>query len=345
VLTHPSTAPIPQQEFEADPSAFERRPIGAGPFSLSGPIESGRNILMSNARARTRGIQRAEFVIYDRTEDAFADFEDDRIDIAEVPPSRIDLARAKYGEAGFSPVAAGIYLGFNLSNAKFADVRLRRAISMGIDRVAIARSIYSGAIESATGLVPEGIPGRNAKACSGDCFRDVATASALVREVFPGGAPAIAYDHPAGGPNEAIAKSLASDLAEIGLTLEPRSRPAEVTAYFDLIAAGGQEMFFHPWPGEYPFADWFLTPLFRSGSVDNHTHYSVAEVDELLRRARGEPNLADRLALYGQIEQRVLADMPVVPIGFFRSRFVASKEVRGFYTDRLGGFEITRFGA
>lgn len=345
VLTHPSTAPIPRGEFEADPGAFERQLIGTGPYSFTAPIQPGRNIQLARVGTPHRGIRRVDFVIYDRTEDAYRDFEEERVTIAEVPPSKIGVARAKHGEAGFAPVSSGIYLGFNLANPKFADVRLRRAISMGIDRVVISESMYAGAISPATGLVPERIPGRNPKACSGDCTRDIAKASALVREVFPEGAPPIAYDHPAGEPNEAIAKSLVADLAEIGIRLEPRSRQAEVTAYFDLIAAGGQEMFLLPWPGEYPHPDWFLNPLFRSGSSDNHTQYSVVEVDDLLNRARAAPNLSERLALYGQIEQRVLADMPVIPVGFFRSRFVASDEIDGFHVDALGGFEISRLGS
>lgn len=346
VLTHPSTAPIPRSEFESDPAAFQRQPIGSGAYALTGPIEVGKNILLVSKSEQARGIQRVQFVIYEDPEDEWRDFEEGRLDIAEAPPGKIGLARAKYGEEGFSSVAAGIYLGFNLRNPKFADVRLRRAISLTIDRVQIARSIYGDALVAAKSLIPEGIRGGSGGACGQDCEMDLARAESLVAEIFPqGGAPSVAYDYPAGAPNEAVARSIRSGLADVGLNLEPRVREADVTAFFDLIASGGQELFFLPWPAEYPLADWFLNPLFRSGSPDNHTGYSVPEVDELLVRARSAPQRSERLELYSRIERRVLADMPVIPIGFFRSRFAATAEVEGFYTDRLGSFEIARFGS
>lgn len=344
VLSHPSTAPIPRQEFEGDPASFGGRPIGSGPYALVSTIEPGKNLSLSAARIGSGrpGIDEVEFVIYDRAESAWADFENGIVDIAESPPSKIDFARATYGDSGGLQVAAGIYLGFNLKNPKLGDVRLRRAISMTIDRDGIAESVYARAVVPARSLVPEGIPGGGSRACGIYCDRDMGGARALVAEAFPDGAPPIVYDYPAGPANDAVAAALTADFAQIGLALEPRPREADVTAYFDLIASSGQELFLLAWPAEYPLADWFLNPLFRSGSLDNHTGYSVPEVDELLARARATPERARRLALYAHIERRLLSDMAVVPVGFFRSRFFASHQVRGFYTDRLGGFEIAR---
>jgi peptide/nickel transport system substrate-binding protein len=101
-------------------------------------------------------------------------------------------------------------------------------------------------------------------------------------------------------------------------------------------------MFRLAWPAEYPLADWFLSPLFRSASPDNHMSYAVGAVDESLAKARGTPDPAQRQALYREVERRVLGEMAVIPVGFFRNHHVAGKRVRGFYVDSLGGFEVRR---
>lgn len=346
VLTHPSTAPIPRAEYETDPAGFEKRPAGSGPYRLIEPLAEGRDVVVRAAAAARRGVKigTVRFVLYDRAEDAWRDFEKGRVDIAEAPPGKVEFASAKYAKDGLLPVAAGIYLGFNLRNPKLSDLRLRQAISLAIDREAIAHSVYGDALVAAPGIIPPGIPGRSETACGRNCERNLRRAKALVAEVFPGGgAPSIAYDYPSGGADEAAAEALKANLSEIGITLELRPREAELAAFFDLISTGGHEVFRLAWPAEYPLADWFLYPLFSSGSPDNHTGYAVPEVDELLNRARSTLDRSSRLALYRQVERRVLADMAVVPLGFFRSRFVAGERIRGFYTDRLGGFEVARF--
>lgn len=341
VVTHPSTSPVPKPEFESNPAAFALHPAGSGPYSLEAPIEQGRDIVLRPVSSREARV--AKFLIYDRGQDAWRDFQRGRLDIAEAPPGKVEFAREKYGEAGFSPIAAGIYLGFNLRNPKFQDVRLRRALSLAIDREAIAHSVYGDAVVPARGIVPHGLAGRSEVACAGNCTRDLRRARALVNEVFGGTATPIAYDYPAGPAEDSVAAALKANLAEVGIVLELRPRKEELTSFFDLISSGGHEMFRLAWPAEYPLADWFLNPLFRSNSPDNHTGYSVAEVDDLLNRARAAPETKDRLALYRAVEKRVLADMVAIPVGFFRNRYVASERVGGFYADRLGGFEIARF--
>lgn len=342
VLGHPSTAPVPKEEFEANPAGFVQQPIGSGAYKLAGGLEQGKDALLVAVAPRGEQPRLVKILFYERADDAWRDFQAGVVDIAEVPPGKVGLARGKYGESGLSPMAAAIFLGFNLRNPKLQDVRVRQAISLAIDREQIARSIYGDAVVPARGLIPEGIPGRSEAACGNNCTRDIRRAKQLVKAVFGDAPVSIAYDYPAGPTEEAMAKSLKSSLAEVGIPLELRPRGQELTSFFDVIQSGSHEIYRLAWPAEYPAADWFLNPLFRSNSLDNHSGYAAPEVDDLLNRARATAARRDRLALYRVAEKRVLADMVVVPVGFFLNRFVASKRVEGFYADRLGGFELSR---
>lgn len=347
VLSNPATSPVPKSDLEANPAGFAERPIGNGPYQLTGPIRSGQDITVrrfSGYRGPRAAVSGVRFLLYDNEDSAWGDFEDGRIDIARAPTGRIALAEAKYGSAGFSPLAAGLYIAFNLRNDKFSDPRLRRAISLAINRETISRSIYAGALVSAHGIVPPGVPGGGQPVCGPNCTRNAADAATLLAEEHPGGgAPEVFYDFPAGVADEAVAGSLQANLGEVGIKLTPRPRERELHAFLDLLQTRQHEMFRLAWPAEYPLADWFLNPLFRSGSPDNHTGFASKEIDGLLATARATQDPSQRMAMYADIERRVIADLSVVPIGFFQNHYVAGERVEGFYADALGGFDIGRF--
>lgn len=343
VLTHPSTAPIPREALEADPAAFAARPVGNGPFELVEVMRPGEDVVLRRFAGFAGGrsvLESAVFRVYEQAEGAWRDFEAGNLDVVEVPPGRIGLARAKYSERGFTPLAAGLYVAFNLRNPKFGDVRLRQSISLAVNREAIARTVYSETVVPGRGMVPPQIPGGDPAACDDLCMRDPARAVSLLREALGGGAPELAYDYPTSVADEAMARSIQSSLSDIGVNVVLRPRARELHAFFDLLGTGQQEMFRLVWPAEYPLADWFLSPLFRAGSPDNHTGYAVPDIDALLMQARSTPDRSEAARHYGEVERRVLSDMVVVPIGFFQNRYAAAARLTGFVPDQLGLFDV-----
>lgn len=345
VLTHPATAALSRERLETDGDGFAAQPAGSGPYELAAPLEEGRDILLRRFPGYHGGapaVARVRFLVYEQPAAAWRDLEAGLVDIAEVPPGAISSAATRYGGAGFSPAAAGVYLGLNLASPGLQDRRLRQAVSLAVDREGIARAVYDEAVVPATGIVPVGLLGRNELACGAMCRREPARARDLLGEAFgDAGPPRVAYDYPSGAPEEAVARTLQANLADVGIELE--LRPRDLPGFLAEMKAGRTEMFRLGWAAEYPLADWFLAPLFAAGSSDNQTGYADADVDELIGRARAEPDRDARLRLYREIEARVLRDMPVVPLGFFRNHLVALDRVQGFYADPLGTFQVARF--
>lgn len=341
VLTSPATAPIPQAALLANPDGFATAPVGAGPYRLPAPFERGDDFSLDRFPGywgRSPAISTISFLLYDQIASSWKDFQSGLVDISEVPPGSISSAQARYGKAGFSPVAATVYLGFNVGEVP--DPRVRRAVSMAIDRRSIAHDIYDNVLLPADSLVPPGLR-ISRGACAGDCKHDPETARALVRQAYPAGdQPPIAFDYQVGGPQEELAKALQVDLAEAGVTITPR--PTDLPGLFDRLDSGGQELFRLGWAADYPLADWFLTPLFRSASDVNYTGLADPEIDAMITRARSEPNQNRRAQLYRSLERMELRTLSIIPIGYFRNRFAASENVRGFYADRLGGFQVSR---
>ena len=161
-----------------------------------------------------------------------------------------------------------------------------------------------------------------------------------MKEAFGNTTPTIAYDYPTGAPNDTLAASLATELAAVGIKLQGRPHPPG--DYLGLLNANTLQAFHLVWVADYPLADWFLSPLFRSGSADNHSGYRASTVETLIAQARSTADATQRLGLYREVEQQVLGDMAASPIGFFRNHYAATGRVRGFYADALGGFEVAR---
>ncbi|MGH2811150.1 MAG: ABC transporter substrate-binding protein [Actinomycetota bacterium] len=344
VLTNLATAPVPKADAEPDPKGIGARPVGSGPYRLKNTFRRGSDLTLerfdgyAGVQPRTDTV---ELQVFERPEAAWRAFDDLRsVDVTQVPPERIEVAEAKYGAAGFSPLAAGLYLSFNLANPKFADPRLREAVSLAIDREAISRLVYAGSIVPADGIVPAGVPGRRDQVCGNLCGQNQSRARRLIDRAFPDGPPALAYDYPAGVADEGVAQSLKTSLREVGVRVRLRPRERELHAFLDLLSAGGHEMFRVAWPAEYPLADWFLNPLFRSGSPDNHIAFASPKIDELLAGARAEKDPQRRVRLYRQIEAAMMKQVVLIPIGFFRNRYAASPRVGGFYVDSVGVFEV-----
>lgn len=342
VLTNPATSPIPKQEYKADPGGFFAAPQGAGAFALSGRYEKGKDLTLKRSSSywgKRPEVSSARLVIYDQLSSAWEDFGAGRVDIAEAPPGELGLARAEHGERGFGPLATAVYLGVHVRSPKLVDPRFRQAVSLAIDRESIAAA-FEGALVPATGLVPTDIPGRSRIACGNLCTRDEALAQDLITEVFGAQPPALGFDFPVGTQRESFASILISNLARVGVEVVPR--PAELPEFIDAVGSGSADLFYVGWTAEYPSVDWFITPLFRSGSVDNQTGYRSEATDSAIAAARATENRPDRLAMYRNLEIALTREMALIPIGFFRAHTAAHERISDFYVDLMGGFDLER---
>lgn len=346
VLTDPATAPLPAGQFQADPGGFMKHPVGSGPYELTsdsgikGPLTLRRS---PDYWGPPPPVSQVTFVISASPTAVVTDLLSGRVDVGEVPPESMSSAVAQFGSRGFGPLAGGLYLGFNLQDPALSDPRLREAVSFALDRKSLASQVYGNVLTPATSIVPPGLPGHSDLACAVTCTYQPDRARALVKAAFPNapsGGPTIAFDYPAGGPNDALAKTMAADLKAVGITLQ--LRPHAPADYLAMLNSNSQEMFLLVWVADYPLADWFLTPLFSNQSLDNHTGYSNGAVQYVLNAARGVTDTAKNLVLYRYVEAKVLSDMAVTPIGFYRNHYAADSRVHGFYADLLGGFEVAR---
>jgi peptide/nickel transport system substrate-binding protein len=241
-----------------------------------------------------------------------------------------------------SPSALLTYLMMNNDDKVLGDRRVRRAIALALDRPAIIAAKLGGLARPATGLLPP-----MHWAYSGDVARwdhDLAAARQLLDDAGlrdPDGAgPAprlsLVYKTSADTFRVAIARVIAAQLAEVGISVEVR--PFEFATFFADVKKGAYQiatmqttditepdfyfMYFH--------SSWIPTPANPDGF--NRWRYRNAEVDRLTTLGREELDRDKRKQIYAQVQQLVAEDVPIVPLWHEDNIILSNVDVQGYTT-------------
>ncbi len=196
------------------------------------------------------------------------------------------------------------------------DKRVRRALSLAIDRKTIVERITRMYQPIAATIVPVGsIPGYEPPVEAGCLFDPEAARKLLAEAGYPGGQGfpthlKIAYNVEGGHENPAqqIAQTWEKELGiKVGLDGTEKNRMMERWRNHDFTIARGS------WYGDYKDPTTWLE-LFTTGAGHNHPDYSNAAYDKLLADAGNELDAKKRFAILREAEALLLSDQPVVPI-------------------------------
>ena len=180
------------------------------------------------------------------------------------------------------------------------------------------------------------MPGFEDDVCIDLCSFDPDAASALVRKLSKK-KRSITLDFTRGEPHGEVAAEIESQLEEAGFEVKVKGYAFE--PYLKRLRDGDHRFFRFGWIAEFPVPDVFLSSLFEGQSPDNQTAFQNQKVDALLREAHAEKDPEKRLNLYLKAERKILAEVPVVPIGSFVIHWVAGPGVEGLEFDVMGGFD------
>ncbi len=338
VLTYQMFSPVAADyvDTEAKAAAFAEEPIGNGPYKMSGPWEHnvGITVERSDTYAGTAGVTDSiEFRIYSEIATAYRDFQAGELDIARgLPPEEIKDAMETYGDRLLlTPTGALNYIGFPTNVAPFDNPDIRRALSLAVDREAIAERIFSSTLLPASGVVPSNVPGALTTVCDA-CTYDPERAKALYESA--GGIPGnsiVLYDISDDG--QAGLEPVINSWRELfGLDVEVRS--FEFAQYIEETAAGKPVGPFElGWVWDYPSMYSFLSPLFESTSDVNNFGYANPDFDALLEQARTAPDEGAGLPFLTQAQAIVEKDLPLIPGTFGKDIGVVSEAMSNVMVD------------
>jgi peptide/nickel transport system substrate-binding protein/oligopeptide transport system substrate-binding protein len=347
LLGHPVFSPVPKEEVEKNPKAFQEKPIGNGPFKMAEPWKHGQYIKLrrfDNYYGHKPWLQTVVFRIFSSQDTAYLVFKGGQLDFASIPLGQVRQAKKEFGSHALvgKPQLSLSMLGFNLSKPPFNKNRqLRQAINYAINRQAIVKNVYQETRIKAERLLPPALT-KEMPQFSSYRFKPARAKQLLEKAGYPGGKglPAIKLIFASGRGFDQVGQIIQANLKQIGIKIE--LQPLEFGSFIKALKKGEPELFALNWSADYPTADSFLYSLFSSASEDNIIGYKNKAVDKLLLKARKTRNFKARQQLYAQTEKQVLFDSPVVPLSFYGSREVYSKNFSGVLRTPLADTPLER---
>ena len=333
VVAHPRLAPVPRDLVARDPARFAAKPPGNGPFALSAPLAAGKPLELVRNPAwagRPAWLDKVRVDLVPDAQTAWLEFQDGLVQFTPVPLDQVAAAASVYGRSPDGRTRPGLLQGpeltiwslaFDVRAAPFDDPRVRRAVSLALDRARIAAAL-GGSWAPATALVPDGVPGARPTACKA-CTHDPVQAKSLAAAGSP--FTLVVPNHPV---DRRIAALAVADLAAAGL--RARVDPVDPESYLTRLRRPGLHAFALAWTADHPRQDAFLSPQFAATGGDNLTHFRNPAVDRLLTQARATADDPARIVLYQQAEDVLLTQLPEVPVLWQRHAAALAPGLRGF---------------
>lgn len=222
---------------------------------------------------------------------------------------------------------ASYYFTFNTSKPPLNDPRVRRALTLVINRPALCEKVLRGSRTPSYTLTPPGIAGYTTVPAFTE---NTGEARSLLADAgFPGGTgfPRLELLMSKGVNSqlpEAIQQMWKTQLGiDISIVLQESRVLSDSlrTKTYDISIVG--------WVGDYLDPSSFLE-LFRTGNGNNHSGWSSSAYDRLLDEALRSGDDAVRYPIYRRAEALLLDDMPIGPLISGRRNYLVRPSVRGW---------------
>jgi oligopeptide transport system substrate-binding protein len=313
--------PVPAS-FTSDPKAYEKAPIGNGPFQMDGVWEHNQQIKTTRypryAGGKKPSIDGVTFRIYSNINTAYNDLLGGSLDIMDsLPPERLSEARSTFGDRFIDrPSSAFTYIGFPLYDRRFRSADLRTAFSMAIDRQAIIKAVYNGAYTPARSLVSPVVAGARPDPCGSACtYQPVKAKQLFDRAGGYSGTLTLWFNSGQGHEKwmEAVANQLRTNLGIADI----RFKSLDFAQYNPKLDANQMTGPFRlAWLMDYPSPQNYLQPIYSTTGSSNYSRYTNPRVDQLLAQGNAAGSVAAGITYYQRAEDLILADLPTIPMWF-----------------------------
>jgi peptide/nickel transport system substrate-binding protein len=207
------------------------------------------------------------------------------------------------------------------NTSALGDPRVRRALSLALDRKGINKAAWANTGEIARGPAASGawqtlVPnGRDLWAKSPEPTTDLAEAKRLVQEAGATGKPIVLVYHTTFALFPTVANAVAAAGKEIGLDVKLRPQPfaKAVSVYFNPKQRKGYDLAIYPETPQTSDPTELATSL-TTGHAQNFGKYSNPQYDALVQHALSQADPAARAATLVKAQAILSKDLPWIPL-------------------------------
>ena len=348
-------SPVQQATVEANRDSWCTSPdtfVSNGPYMITDWTPSERIVLTKNPNY-VGGWDSSKIVSDTITllllEDSSASFaaynSGEAVLIKDVPTDEIpSLTKAEDGGDFYVDTILGTYyVSLNLQRDAFKDAKVRKALSLAIDRDYVANTIMQGTFSTADSIVGPGIVDENgyfhdngnAPYISADYEANMAEAKKLLEEAgYPNGEgyPTIEYSCNDVGYHVPLAEYLQQTWGDLGITLTINKM--EWSSFTPARRAGEFDVARNGWVMDYNDPSNMLD-LFCTGNGNNDGKYSNPEFDAAIDASRVADS-AEHFAQLHKAEDILMEDTGCLPIAYYNDYWLQSPALKGTWHSPYG---------
>ena len=265
--------------------------------------------------------------------------------IKDVPTDEIpSLTKAEDGGDFYVDTILGTYyVSLNLQRDAFQDAKVRKALSLAIDRDYVANTIMQGTYSTADSIVGPGIVDEsgyfhdngNAPYISADYEANLAEAKKLLEEAgYPNGEgyPTIEYSTNDAGYHVPLAEYLQQAWGDLGITLTINKM--EWSSFTPARRAGEYDVARNGWVMDYNDPSNMLD-LFCTSNGNNDGKYANPDFDAAIDASRVADS-AEHFAQLHKAEDILMEDAGCLPIAYYNDYWLQSPALKGTWHSPYG---------
>ncbi|OKH36629.1 ABC transporter substrate-binding protein [[Phormidium ambiguum] IAM M-71] len=237
------------------------------------------------------------------------------------------------------------YLALNTSYKPLADVRVRQAIDLAINKQQIVQAFWGNLGETTPHFLPTILSWANSKTLTKTEPNPQKAKELLTQAGYPNGFDLELWYMPVSRPYfptpKPIAEAFAADLSAIGIRVKLNTK--DWAAYIaDRKKSPGFQAFMLGWTADYGDPDSFYYPHFGPGGTVDIGGWKNAKVLQLLNQGRATGDKAARAKIYAQIDEILHQEAVRLPIVHSQPLSAKRKNIEGWIPSPLGSENFTR---
>ena len=352
-----ATSPVQQATVEANGDSWCTEPdtyVCNGPYMITEWIPSERIVLSKNPYY-VGGWDSSKIVsdtitllLLEDSSASYAAYNSGEAQLVkDVPTDEIpSLTRAEDGgDFYLDEIMGTYYISLNDQEEPFTDVRVRKALSLAIDRDYVANTIMQGIYTPATALVGPGIVDENGyfmdnanggePYISDDYEANLEEAKSLLAEAgYPDGEgfPTITYSANDAGYHIPVAEYVQQAWGDLGITVNIDK--VEWSSFLPLRRAGDYDVSRNGWSMDYNDPSNMLE-LFTTNNGNNDGKYANPEFDQVIEDSR----VADKTTHFEKLheaEDILMNDAACIPVAYYNDFWLQSPSLKGTWHSPYG---------
>lgn len=316
--------------------------IGNGPFFVSSHINDDKIIMEKNTNywnAENIIPNKITFVLLDNPNTIISSIENGNLYFGSNPPLQ-DIPKLKReGYVDYVPLLAIYFLSVNTTNETLKDKRVRKALSLAIDRNYITENVTKGGEIPAAALVPYSVFDIEGsfRDKGGDYFslkeedykKNIEEAKRLLEEAgYPNGKNFPVIEYSVESQSSLNIFEAVQNMWKENLNIDAKVNQLEWGVFMNTtrgdknfqIARSG-------WMGDYNDPMTFLD-TFLSYSPQNTGSYYNKEYEDLVKSALTNGDKISRMETLHKAEDVLMEDMPFIPVYFYNRVILVRPELK-----------------